>query len=39
MRKWRIEDSVELYKIDGWGIGYFGVNDKGNIHSRLRSVI
>ena len=31
MRKWRIEDSVELYNIEGWGIGYFGVNDKGNV--------
>ena len=31
MRKWRIEDSAELYNIDGWGIGYFGVNEKGNV--------
>lgn len=30
MRKWRIEDSSELYNINGWGIGYFGVNEKGN---------
>lgn len=31
MRKWRLEDSAELYNIDGWGIGYFGVNEKGNV--------
>ena len=30
MRKWRIEDSSELYNINGWGIGYFNVNDKGH---------
>ncbi len=30
MRKWRIEDSRDLYNIHGWGIGYFGINDKGN---------
>ncbi len=31
MRKWRIEDSEELYNIDGWGNGYFSINDKGNV--------
>lgn len=31
MRKWRIEDSVELYNISGWGINYFSVNEKGNV--------
>ncbi len=31
MRKWRIEDSAELYSINGWGIGYFSINDKGNV--------
>lgn len=31
MRKWRIEDSAELYNINGWGIGYFSINDKGNV--------
>ena len=29
MRKWRIEDSEELYNIKGWGASYFGINDKG----------
>ena len=28
MRKWRIEDSEELYNITGWGTSYFGINDK-----------
>ncbi len=32
MRKWRIEDSEELYNIGGWGVSYFGVNDKGNVY-------
>ena len=31
MRKWRIEDSAELYNIKGWGVGYFSINEKGNI--------
>ncbi|MFW6044064.1 MAG: biosynthetic arginine decarboxylase [Marinilabiliaceae bacterium] len=31
MRKWRIEDSRELYNINGWGINYFSVNEKGNM--------
>ncbi len=30
MRKWRIEDSRELYNTAGWGIGYFDINDKGH---------
>ena len=31
MRKWRIEDSEELYNISGWGASYFGINDKGHV--------
>ncbi len=31
MRKWRVEDSSELYNVEGWGIGYFGVNKDGNV--------
>ena len=31
MRKWRVDDSVELYNIKGWGRQYFSVNEKGNI--------
>ena len=31
MRKWRIEDSAELYNITGWGINYFSINEKGHV--------
>ncbi len=31
MRKWRIEDSEELYNISGWGRKYFSINEKGNM--------
>lgn len=31
MRKWTVEDSKELYNIEGWGINYFSINDKGNV--------
>jgi len=31
MRKWQIEDSAELYNINGWGIDYFSINEKGNV--------
>jgi len=31
MRKWRIEDSAELYNINSWGRHYFSINDKGHI--------
>ncbi len=31
MRKWRIEDSAELYNISGWGRQYFSINDRGHI--------
>ncbi|MBV9773612.1 MAG: biosynthetic arginine decarboxylase, partial [Gemmatimonadetes bacterium] len=27
---WTTEDSRELYNVDGWGIGYFGVNEHGH---------
>lgn len=31
MRKWRIEDSSELYNINGWGLKYFSINSKGHV--------
>ncbi len=31
MRKWRIEDSAELYNIIGWGRNYFSINEKGHV--------
>ena len=30
MRKWKVEDSRELYNIGGWGIRYFDINEKGH---------
>lgn len=32
MRKWRIEDSEELYNVGGWGVNYFGINEKGHAY-------
>ena len=31
MRKWRIDDSAELYNINGWGLKYFSINEKGHV--------
>ncbi len=31
MRKWRIEDSSELYNLSGWGLKYFSVNERGHV--------
>lgn len=31
MRKWRIEDSAELFNINGWGVDYFSINEKGHV--------
>lgn len=31
MRKWRIDDSEELYNIKGWGMNYFSINDRGHV--------
>ncbi|MFZ1237611.1 MAG: biosynthetic arginine decarboxylase [Prevotella sp.] len=32
MKKWTIEDSKELYNINGWGISYFGINETGHVY-------
>lgn len=31
MRRWRVEDSAELYNINGWGRNYFGINQEGHV--------
>ncbi len=31
MRKWRIEDSSELYNVPGWGLKYFSINERGHV--------
>jgi arginine decarboxylase len=36
MRKWRIEDSAELYNINEWGVGYFLINDHGHMAASPR---
>jgi arginine decarboxylase len=30
-QNWTIEEARDLYNVDGWGIGYFGINDKGHV--------
>ncbi len=32
MKKWTIDDSAELYNIKGWGVNYFGINEKGHVY-------
>ena len=32
MKKWTIDDSKELYNINGWGTSYFGINNKGDVY-------
>ena len=32
MKKWTIEDSKETYNIKGWGVNFFGVNEKGHVY-------
>ncbi|MDE6645067.1 MAG: arginine decarboxylase, partial [Muribaculaceae bacterium] len=31
MRKWKVEDSMELYNVAGWGRNYFSINQKGHV--------
>ena len=31
MQKWTVEKSLELYNIEGWGAGYFGINAEGHM--------
>jgi arginine decarboxylase len=31
MSNWTIANSSELYRIDGWGAGFFKINDQGNV--------
>ncbi len=32
MKRWTIEDSKELYNINGWGTSYFNINNEGNVY-------
>ncbi len=31
IRAWTVKDSAELYQVDAWGTGYFGINEHGNV--------
>lgn len=31
MSQWTISNSADLYRIDGWGAGFFKINDSGNV--------
>ncbi len=35
---WTIDDSVNLYGVDGWGNSYFSINDRGNLAVSPRKV-
>lgn len=28
---WNRQEALDLYNVEGWGIGYFGINDEGNV--------
>jgi len=28
---WKVDDSAQLYQVDAWGSGYFGVNEAGHV--------
>ena len=30
-QSWKVEDSAELYQVQAWGKGYFGINEKGHV--------
>ncbi len=30
-KPWTIRNSIELYNVEGWGSGYFGINDAGQV--------
>lgn len=36
MKKWIVEDSIELYNINGWGNGYFDINKDGHFEVKPR---
>jgi len=31
LRAWTVRDSIELYNVNGWGRGFFSINDAGNV--------
>ena len=35
--KWTTDSARQLYNIEGWGIGFFDINDKGHVVVRPES--
>jgi arginine decarboxylase len=33
LRAWTVKDSTELYNVNGWGRGFFSINDAGNVQA------
>ncbi|MCG6920434.1 MAG: biosynthetic arginine decarboxylase [Acidobacteria bacterium] len=31
LRGWTVKDATELYNVNGWGRGFFSINDSGNV--------
>src|SRR5260370_41717057 len=31
MKDWDVESAIATYNVDGWGSGYFTLNDEGNV--------
>ena len=32
--RWSIEESRDLYNVEGWGVGYFDINERGHVTVR-----
>lgn len=32
-QNWNVSDAAELYQVDGWGHGFFRVNERGNVEA------
>src|SRR5277367_3941639 len=31
MDQWKLQDAVDIYEVNHWGKGYFGINDRGHV--------
>ena len=34
MHGWTLRDALELYNVERWGAGYFGINERGHVEVR-----
>ncbi len=32
-KKWSVSDAAKLYQVEGWGDGFFNINDSGNVEA------